>query len=112
VLTRAYSRGDDFDADAFAGALLKTAGGDALAGKHLLDELAQETSGQSIGVVGNYFATHPPLIKRSAHLRARTAGLSTQSSASAEVGAQFRLVLDLCLPALFVLRAAFIDPSN
>jgi len=68
VLSRAYSRDDELEADAFAAALVGTAGGDASAGEHLLAELAQHV--QSVGIAGDYFATHPPLVERVSNLRA------------------------------------------
>jgi len=71
LLGSAYSKDDEFEADAFAVALVGTAGGDALAGERLLEKLAQRTSAQSVGIAGNYFATHPPLAERVANLRAR-----------------------------------------
>ena len=74
VLSRAFSRDDELEADAFAVALVGAAGGDALAGERLLEKLAQLTSVQSISVAGYYFATHPPLTERIASLRARRPG--------------------------------------
>ena len=74
LLDSAYSRDDEFEADVFAVALVGTAGGDVLAGERLLEKLAQGTSGQSVGIVGNYLATHPPLMERVANLRARRPG--------------------------------------
>jgi predicted Zn-dependent protease len=74
VLGSAYSRDDELQADAFAVALVGTAGGDALAGERLLEKLAQRTSAQSISIAGNYFATHPPLMDRVANLRAKRQG--------------------------------------
>jgi beta-barrel assembly-enhancing protease len=71
LLSRAYSRDDELDADNFAVALVGTAGGDASAGERLLEKLAQGASGQSLGFLGDYLATHPPLIDRIANLRAR-----------------------------------------
>jgi predicted Zn-dependent protease len=65
---------DELEADAFAVALVRTAGGDALAGERLLKKLAQRTSGQSVGIAGDYLATHPPLIERVTNLRARRPG--------------------------------------
>ena len=62
------------EADVFAVALVGTAGGDALAGERLLEKLAQGTSGQSVGIAGDYLATHPPFIERIANLRARRPG--------------------------------------
>src|SRR3989441_5183873 len=69
LLGDAYSRDEELEADAFAVALVGTAGGDALAGERLLEELAQRASAQSVGTPGYYFATHPPLIERIANLR-------------------------------------------
>jgi Zn-dependent protease with chaperone function len=74
LLGGAYSRDDELEADAFAVALVGTAGGDALAGERLLEKLVQRTSVQHVGIAGDYFATHPPLIERVAHLRARRQG--------------------------------------
>ena len=69
LLGGAYSSDDELEADAFAVALVGTAGGDALAGERFLEELAQRV--QSIGIVGDYFASHPPLVERVANLRAK-----------------------------------------
>ena len=74
LLGGAYSRDDELEADAFAVALVGTAGGDGLAAERLLEELAQRASAQSVGIPGNYFATHPPLIERIANLRANRQG--------------------------------------
>jgi len=74
MLGRAFSREDELEADVFAVALVGTAGGDALAGERLLEKLAQVTSGQNVGIAGDYLATHPPLIERVANLRARRRG--------------------------------------
>ena len=74
LLGSAYSRDDELEADAFAAALVGTAGGDALAGERLLERFAQRTSGQSVGVAADYFASHPPLIERVANLRAQRRG--------------------------------------
>jgi len=70
VLSRAYSREDELEADAFAVALVKTAGGEGLSGERLLEKLSQLTSGPGVGIAGDYFATHPPLNERIANLRA------------------------------------------
>ncbi len=72
LLGSSYSREDELEADAFAVALVGTAGGDALAGERLLEELAQRV--QSVGIAGDYFATHPPLVERVAKLRAKRQG--------------------------------------
>jgi predicted Zn-dependent protease len=74
LLGRAYSRDDELEADVFAVALVGTAGGDALAGERLLEKLAQWTSGQSVGIAGDYLAAHPPFTERVANLRARRQG--------------------------------------
>jgi predicted Zn-dependent protease len=74
LLGGAYSREEELEADAFAAALVGTAGGDALAGERLLEELARRASVQSVGIAGDYFATHPPLIERIANLRAKRQG--------------------------------------
>ena len=71
VLSRAYSQAEELEADAFAVALVRTAGGDGMAGERLLEKLAQLTSGQSVGIAGDCFATHVPLTERVANLRAR-----------------------------------------
>jgi predicted Zn-dependent protease len=74
VLSRAYARDEELEADAFAVSLIRTAGGDASAGGRLLERLAQQTSGESVGFAGDYLATHPPLMERVANLRARGPG--------------------------------------
>jgi len=74
MLTRAYSRDNELEADVFAVALVATAGGDGLAGERLLEKLVQRTSGQHVGIAGDYFATHPPLTERVANLRAKRQG--------------------------------------
>ena len=74
LLSCAYSRDDELEADVFAVALVVTAGGDALAGERLLEKLAQGASGQSVSIAGDYLATHPPLMERVANLRARRRG--------------------------------------
>ena len=74
LLGCAYSREDELEADVFAAALVRTAGGDPLAGEHLLEKLAQRTTGQSVAVAGDYLATHPPLLERVANLRAKRPG--------------------------------------
>jgi predicted Zn-dependent protease len=72
LLGGAYSSEDELEADAFAVALVGTAGGDALAGERLLEALAQRV--QSVGIPGDYFATHPPLVERIANLRTKRKG--------------------------------------
>jgi beta-barrel assembly-enhancing protease len=72
LLGKGYSNDDELEADAFAAALVGTAGGDAMAGQRLLERLAQRD--QSVGIPGDYFATHPPLAERLANLRAKSQG--------------------------------------
>jgi predicted Zn-dependent protease len=74
LLSSAFSRDDELEADGFAVALVETAGGDALAGERLLEKLAQGTSGQSVGIAGEYLSTHPSFIERIANLRSRKPG--------------------------------------
>jgi beta-barrel assembly-enhancing protease len=74
LLGSAYSKDDELEADAFAVVLVGTAGGDVLAGERLLEKLAQRTFVESVGIAGNYFATHPPLRERVANLRAKRRG--------------------------------------
>jgi len=74
MLGCAYSRDDELEADAFAVGLVGTAGGDALAGERLLEKIVQRTSVQHVGIAGDYFATHPPLIERVANLRSKRQG--------------------------------------
>jgi predicted Zn-dependent protease len=71
VLGCAFSREDELEADVFSAALVKTAGGDALAAERLLEKLAQRASGQNVGSARGFFATHPPLTERLANLRAK-----------------------------------------
>jgi len=72
LLGGSYSTDDELEADAFAVALVGIAGGDALAGERLLEALAQRV--RSVGIVGDYFTTHPPLVERIANLRAKRQG--------------------------------------
>jgi predicted Zn-dependent protease len=74
LLGGAFAREDELEADVFAERLVRTAGGDALAGERLLEKLAQRTTGQSVGIAGEYLATHPPLLERVANLRAARRG--------------------------------------
>jgi Zn-dependent protease with chaperone function len=71
LLGSAFSRESEFEADIFAAALVRTAGGDELAGERFLGRLAQSDSGHGISIAGDYFATHPPLRDRVANLRAK-----------------------------------------
>ena len=70
LLAGGYSRDDELEADAFAVALVGAAGGDKSAGERFLKEVAQRGSDESIGIAGDYFASHPPLTERIANLRA------------------------------------------
>ena len=79
LLSSAFSRDDELEADAFAGALIGTAGGDASAGERLLEKLYDRTSGRSVAIAGDYLGTHPPFRERIANLRARRAGSSAPS---------------------------------
>ncbi len=74
LLKRAYSRESEFEADAWAQALIRTASGDILAGERLLEKLAQPVVRGQAALTGDYFATHPPLAERIAHLQSRRAG--------------------------------------
>ena len=69
LLGGSYSSDDELEADAFAVALVGTAGGDALAGERLLQRLAERD--QSVGIAGDYFANHPPFVERVANLRVK-----------------------------------------
>ena len=71
ILGGAYSRDEELEADDFAVGLVRRAGGDALAGEHLLEQLGERASLQSVGITGDYFVTHPPLAERIANLRAK-----------------------------------------
>jgi Zn-dependent protease with chaperone function len=71
TLSRAYSRENELEADAFALSLIRTCGGDETAGERLFEKLARGLSSQSVITPGEYFATHPPLIERLAHLRSK-----------------------------------------
>ena len=71
TLNRAYSRENELEADSFAVSLIRTCGGDTLAGEQLLEKLAQRMPNQSVTLFGEYFATHPPLTERLAHLRSQ-----------------------------------------
>jgi Zn-dependent protease with chaperone function len=69
LLSQGYSREQEYEADCFAAFLVRAAGGDALAGEHLLGKIARETTLVSVNNAGNYFATHPPPMERLANLR-------------------------------------------
>jgi len=65
-LCRAYSRDEEFEADAFAVALLKTAGGESEAAERFLHKLGPQIS-------GHYLASHPGIGQRIANLRSAAA---------------------------------------
>jgi predicted Zn-dependent protease len=69
VLSRAFSREEELEADTFAVALVKSAGGDSMAAERLLEKLAQPTV-----IAGDYCAAHPPLTERLANLRSKRPG--------------------------------------
>jgi predicted Zn-dependent protease len=71
LLSRTFSRADELEADVFAQGLVRTAGGDPLAGESLLEALADLAAGQRVGIVGAYVATHPSMTDRIANLRTR-----------------------------------------
>jgi len=74
LLGGAFSKDDELEADVFAEALVRTAGGDAFAAERLLEKLDQRSSAQIVGIAGDYLATHPRLTERVANLRARRPG--------------------------------------
>jgi predicted Zn-dependent protease len=74
LLSRAFSRDDELEADVFALNLVETAGGDASAGERLLGKLVPGTSGPGVGLAGDYLATHPPFAERVANLHASRRG--------------------------------------
>ena len=74
LLGRAYTTDEELEADTFAVGLVGTAGGDSSAADRLLEQLAQRTSLQSVGIAENYLAIHPPLPDRVANLCAKRHG--------------------------------------
>ena len=71
LLDGAFSRDDELEADVYAEALVRTAGGEAVAGERFLEKLDPLTSGQGVSVAGSYFANHPPPTERIINLRAK-----------------------------------------
>ena len=69
TLSRAYSRESELEADSFALSLIRTCGGDVLAGERLLEKFTQRQPNQGVAVGSEYLATHPPLAERITHLR-------------------------------------------
>ena len=74
ALLQAYSRDSELEADRFAVSLIRTCGGDVLAGQNLLQKLAQQAGIQGEGILGEFFATHPPLAERLGLLRSMPPG--------------------------------------
>jgi Zn-dependent protease with chaperone function len=68
MLTRAFSRENEFKADCFAKDLVTAAGGDPLGGVQLLSRLDHRSAGRPSDFLGEYFSTHPPLSERIARL--------------------------------------------
>ena len=69
ALSRAYSREQEFEADAFALGLLDQGGGNLEAGENLLGKLAAQLPQQAKSNWSEYLATHPPLDARVQYLR-------------------------------------------
>jgi predicted Zn-dependent protease len=89
ALSRAYSRESELEADAFALALIRSCGGDLLAGEHFLNKLAGRQPSQSLATGTEYLATHPALGERIAQLRsARSAWTAPSSARPASSGAK------------------------
>jgi beta-barrel assembly-enhancing protease len=89
ALSHAYSRESELAADSFALSLIRTCGGDVLAGEQLLEKLAQRQHTQSVATRAEYLATHPPLAERIANLRSERSawGASSSSARLSESGA-------------------------
>ena len=89
MLSRAYSRESELEADSFALSLIRTSGGDVLAGERLLEKLARRQSNQGAAVGSEYLATHPPLTERIAYLGSvRSAWTASSSARLSESGAK------------------------
>jgi predicted Zn-dependent protease len=71
ALSRAYSRENELEADAYAVSLIAASGGDALAGEQVLEKLIQRKPDSGTAGLGEYWATHPPLAERLAHMRSQ-----------------------------------------
>ncbi len=69
LLSRAFSRDDELEADAFAITLLRKAGADVQAPEHLFEKLARLSRVPQPGLPAYYLATHPPFEERLAYLR-------------------------------------------
>ena len=80
TLGRAYSRDDESAADSFALSLIRTCGGDVLAGERLLEKLAQGRARPSAATWAEYLATHPPLAERIDHLRSERSAWAASAS--------------------------------
>lgn len=74
VLSRAFSRDDELEADSFAASLVTSAGGDAQAAEHFLEKLARSTEGQDPERMWNYVASHPAPRERIASLQSAESG--------------------------------------
>ncbi len=68
MLSRAFSRDAELEADAFAVALVGAAGGEARAAGRLLQKLAGLPAVGSVTLAGDYFSTHPSFSERIANL--------------------------------------------
>jgi Zn-dependent protease with chaperone function len=71
LLSAAFSKEEEFEADAFAADLVRTAGGDICSGERVLEKLSQPVYAQGVRAPGSYFGGHPPLAERLARLQAR-----------------------------------------
>ena len=78
ALSRAYSREQELEADTFAADLLRDCGGEIQAGAQLFQKLARAPTGGGLTFFGEYFATHPPLPERLAHLGFQISDLKSQ----------------------------------
>ena len=74
-LSRAYSREDEFEADAFSAALLESVGGDAGAAQRVLQKFAQQIIAPG-RAADPYFAGHPSFSERITRVCPKTAGSS------------------------------------
>ncbi len=71
LLSHAFTKEQEFEADVFAVSLLRNAGGDPGTSEALLSKLARATDGKNVSVPGDYVESHPPIPERIANLRAR-----------------------------------------
>jgi predicted Zn-dependent protease len=75
-LSRAYSRESELEADDFAISLIRSCGGNVLAGEQLLEKLAQRSPNQNVAAGIEFLATHPPVTDRIAHMRSQRTALA------------------------------------